>query len=197
MKVIGLTGGIATGKSTVSRMLVEAGLAVLDADLIAREVVQVGEPAYKEIVQAFGSEILARDGSIDRQLLGRLIFAEPSLRQCLNQITHPRIMETIKDRLALFRAQGTPLVILDIPVLFETGMEAMVDEVWVVACDEDIQARRLQNRDGLSPGEVRARLRAQMPLAEKIKSAQRVIDNSLDIDHTRQQVVSLVRSLQA
>ena len=197
MKVIGLTGGIATGKSTVSRMLVEAGLAVLDADLIAREVVQVGEPAYKEIVQAFGSEILARDGSIDRQLLGRLIFAEPSLRQCLNQITHPRIMETIKDRLALFRAQGTPLVILDIPLLFETGMEAMVDEVWVVACDEDIQARRLQNRDGLSPGEVRARLRAQMPLAEKIKSAQRVIDNSLDIDHTRQQVVSLVRSLQA
>lgn len=196
MKVIGLTGGIATGKSTVSQMLVKAGLPVIDADLIARQLVQPGEPAFREIVQAFGAEILQKDGSIDRKLLGRLIFAQPSRRRRLNQITHPKIIQAIEDELARLKTKGIPLVILDVPLLLETGMDAMVDEIWVVACSRDVQVQRLQDRDKLSLEETEDRLRAQMPLDEKKKFAHQIIDNSRDIDHTRRQVLSLVRSLQ-
>ncbi len=196
MKVIGLTGGIATGKSTVSRMLVEAGLPVIDADLIAREIVQPGEMAYREIVQAFGSEVLRKDGSIDRKLLGRLIFAQPSRRKQLDQITHPKILQAIQDELAVLRAKGTPIVVLDIPLLLETGMDAMVDEIWVVACSRDLQVQRLRARDNLSLEDAEGRLGSQMPLQEKIKSAHRVIDNSGDIGNTRRQVLSFLRTLQ-
>ena len=196
MKVIGLTGGIATGKSTVSRMLVEAGLPVIDADLIARKIVEPGEPAYKEIVQAFGAKILRKDGSLDRKLLGQIIFAQPSLRRRLDGITHHRIIKVIKDKLALLRTRGTPIVILDIPLLFEAGMEGMVDEIWLVTCSRDLQIQRLMERDNLSRGEAEARLKAQMPLKEKAELAQRVIDNSLNIAHTRRQVLSLIDTLQ-
>ncbi|MDI9569089.1 MAG: dephospho-CoA kinase [Bacillota bacterium] len=194
MRVIGLTGGIATGKSTVSRMLAEKGLPIVDADLIAREVVEPGKPAYREIVQTFGGEILQADGTLNRKLLGKLVFGDPARLQTLNQITHPRIREEIEGRLQALRDKGTELAVLDAPLLIEANLQPLVDEVWVVTCPRELQIKRLQERDNLSVPEAEGRIKAQMPLEEKIKYAQRVIDNSRDIAHTRRQVQELLRS---
>ena len=194
MRVIGLTGGIATGKSTVSRMLAEKGLPIVDADLIAREVVEPGKPAYREIVQTFGGEILQADGTLNRKLLGKLVFGDPARLQTLNQITHPRIREEIEGRLQALRDKGIKLAVLDAPLLIEANLQPLVDEVWVVTCPRELQIKRLQERDNLSVPEAEARIKAQMPLEEKIKYAQRVIDNSRDIAHTRRQVQELLRS---
>ncbi|MGB4314020.1 MAG: dephospho-CoA kinase, partial [bacterium] len=156
MRVIGLTGGIATGKSTVSRMLAEKGLPIVDADLIAREVVEPGKPAYREIVQTFGGEILQADGTLNRKLLGKLVFGDPARLQTLNQITHPRIREEIEGRLQALRDKGTELAVLDAPLLIEANLQPLVDEVWVVTCPRELQIKRLQERDNLSVPEAEA-----------------------------------------
>jgi len=194
MRVIGLTGGIATGKSTVSQILAEMGLPIIDADLIAREVVEPGKPAYREIVRHFGREIINPDGTINRKLLGRLVFADPSSRQRLNEITHPRIIEETKRRLQHLREMGAEVAVLDAPLLIEANIHHLVDEVWVVTCPRKMQIKRLQERDNLSLPEAEARIRAQMPLEEKIRYAHRIIDNSGDIAATRRQVQEILRS---
>jgi dephospho-CoA kinase len=194
MRVIGLTGGIATGKSTVSQILAEEGFPIIDADLIAREVVQPGEPAYRDIVHSFGEEILNNDGTINRKLLGRLVFGEPAFLQSLNQITHPRIIEEINRRLQTLREKGAEVAILDAPLLIETKLHLLVDEVWVVTCPRELQIKRLQERDNLSAAEAEARIKAQMPLEQKISYARQVIDNSKDKAHTRRQVQRILRS---
>ncbi|HHW91878.1 MAG TPA: dephospho-CoA kinase [Firmicutes bacterium] len=194
MRVIGLTGGIATGKSTVSQILAEEGFPIIDADLIAREVVQPGEPAYRDIVHSFGEEILNNDGTINRKLLGRLVFGEPAFLQSLNQITHPRIIEEINRRLQALREKGAEVAILDAPLLIETKLHLLVDEVWVVTCPRELQIKRLQERDNLSAAEAEARIKAQMPLEQKISYARQVIDNSKDKAHTRRQVQKILRS---
>lgn len=193
MKVIGLTGGIATGKSTVASYLREMGFLVIDADQIARELTAPGQPLLQELAAVFGPEILLPDGSLDRKKLGQMVFRDRELLRKLNALTHPPIIRTVQEKVAAARREGRGTVFLDVPLLFETGMDAMVDEVWVVAVDEEAQLARLMQREGLEREEARRRIAAQMPLQEKIRRAHAVIDNSGTPAETRRQVKELVR----
>ncbi|MGI6575231.1 MAG: dephospho-CoA kinase [bacterium] len=194
MKIIGLTGGIATGKTTVGNMLRELGIPVIDADLIAREIVQPGKPAYEEIIAVFGHGVVQPDGNLDRKRLGAIVFANATLLSRLNKITHPRIAQEIKKRLAHHEEEGTPLVVVDIPLLLEGKSHIEVDEVWLVSCDSASQLQRLQTRDQISAEEAQMRIKAQMPLTEKAKYAHRIIDNSGDINNTRRQVEEFLQA---
>lgn len=195
MYVIGLTGGIATGKSTVSALLAELGLPVVDADKLAREVVEPGQPALAEIRRAFGPGVIAPDGTLDRAALARLVFRDEGARRRLEGIIHPRVRERMRQILAGLASQGESLAVVDVPLLFEAGFDTDVDEVWVVSASEEEQLHRLMVRDGLSEEEARLRIEAQMPLVEKRARADRVIDNNGSPAATRRQVESLVRAL--
>lgn len=189
MIIVGLTGGIASGKSTVARMLVEKGALLLDADAAAREVVLPGEPAWHEIREWLGPSITGAGGAIDRARLGALVFADPAARQRLEGIIHPRVMELFAARTAeIARQRPDAVVIYDVPLLIEASMERLVDLVLLVHVSEEIQLSRLQARDNLSAAQALSRVRAQMPLAEKRARAHVVIDNSGSRAQTRRQV---------
>ena len=177
MRVIGLTGGIASGKSTVARILAELGAVVIDADQLAREVVRPGEPAHGAIVAAFGNGVLQEDGTINRAALGKIVFADNTARRRLEAITHPAIARHAEESLAELRVQGTPLVVYMAPLLIEAGVTDRVDEIWVVYADKDTQLRRLIQRDGLSEAEALQRIASQMPMEDKREKARVVIDN--------------------
>lgn len=190
--IIGLTGGIASGKSTVTNILSELGAEIIDADLVAREVVQPGQPAWQEIVKQFGEDILLSDGSIDREKLGEIVFNSPEQLEKLNKTTHPVIMVTIKDKINKFsKSKADGVLVLDAPLLIELNMTDLVDEVWLVYVDELTQLQRLQNRDFLSLKQAKSRIRAQIPLREKSSFADRIIDNSKSIENTREQILDL------
>jgi dephospho-CoA kinase len=190
--VVGLTGGIASGKSTVSRYLRELGAEIIDADAIARELVLPQSPAWQEIVNHFGKEILDVDGFLQRKKLGEIIFQSSIERKVLNKILHPRIKEKIAELIKLFRQEDDfPLLIVDAPLLIEAEMTGMVDEVWVVVISTELQLQRLKERDKISSVEAEKRLAAQMPWQEKIKYASRVIDNSGSREETRKKVFAL------
>lgn len=192
MLVVGLTGGIASGKSTVSQYLRELGAIIIDADALAKELVLPHSCAWREIVAHFGKDILNEDGSLKRKKLGEIIFQSPNERKVLNQILHPRIIEKTEELIKQYRQkENIPLLVVDAPLLIETGMTNMVDEVWVVAIAEELQLKRLSERDNLSEQEAQRRLDAQLPFTEKVKYAQRVIDNSGEIEETREKVRSL------
>lgn len=193
MRIIGLTGGIASGKSTVSAMLRDLGARVLDADAYARQAVQPGSAALCEIVAAFGPEVLLPDGTLDRRKLGAIVFADPAARQRLNGIVHPRVRELMRADIERARAEGLPAVVIDVPLLFEGGLDRLCDETWVVQVDRATQKARLRARDRLSEAEAEARLDAQMPLSEKAARATAVIDNGGDLAATRGQVERLWR----
>jgi dephospho-CoA kinase len=193
MPVIGLTGNIGSGKSTVSSRLKALGAEVIDADQVAREVVRPGSPALEELVANFGPGILKENGELDRKATGELVFADPGARARLNQITHSRIKETIQSKIKGFldRTAASPnpeVLVIDAPLLIEVGLQINVDEIWVVKIDEEKQIERLTRRDGLSPDEVRSRIAAQLPQEEKLKYADRVIDNSGEPAETMRQV---------
>jgi dephospho-CoA kinase len=188
MRVIGLTGGIASGKSTVARMLADLGAHVVDADAIAREVVAPSEPAFAEVVATFGEEFVGRDGLLDRKKLGKLVFADAEKRRALNAIVHPQIARRSEQRLAELRAQGLAVAIYEAALLVENGVHRTLDGLMVVACDEATQLRRLISRDQLSEAAARARIAAQLPLADKIKVATWVIDTRGPLSDTRDQV---------
>ncbi|PKM80238.1 MAG: dephospho-CoA kinase [Firmicutes bacterium HGW-Firmicutes-14] len=195
MPVIGLTGSIASGKSLVAGILQELGARVIDADIVAREVVMPGTRAWEKIRDSFGDGVLNADnGTIDRKRLGRMVFSDPDKRKRLNEITHPLITDLIKKEIDTFRAgdggEGRVLVI-DAPLLIETGLDQLVDEVWVVDIPVELQVARLMERDRLTRREALARISAQMPLEEKKKYARRIIDNSQDTASTRQMVMNL------
>ncbi len=190
MRVIGLTGGIASGKSTVAAMLRELGARVIDADALAREVVEPGRPAWEEIVAWLGRDFLLADGSLDRRKLGELVFADGKARAALEGITHPRIMAAAKEALAAAERDGCAVAVLDVPLLYEAGWDEGVDEVWVVYVDEATQRKRLMARDGLTDGQAAARMAAQMSLAAKAGRADVVIDNSGDQESTAGQVAA-------
>jgi dephospho-CoA kinase len=190
--VIGLTGGIATGKSFVSEYLRELGAEIIDADEIARQVVQPGKSALREIVTEFGESVLNADGSLNRKKLGELVFSDPVKLDRLNRITHPYILAEIRMLLKKFRTSNTcRMIVLDAPLLFEVGLDSLVDEVWVVAVDYHTQLKRLMNRDNLTEDEAKCRIAAQMPLDEKVEKAQYIIDNSFSPEETKQQVKRL------
>ena len=178
MRVIGLTGGIASGKSTAAKILAELGAAVIDADRLARDVVRPGEPAYQAIVAAFGNGVLNNDGTINRTALGNIVFADPAARSRLEAITHPAIALRARDLLAGLRRGKTPLAIYMAPLLIEAGITDRVDEIWVVYVDRETQLRRLMQRDGLSEAAALQRIASQMPMEEKRQRARIVIDNN-------------------
>ncbi len=196
MITVGLTGGIATGKSTVARILREAGAHVIDADRIAREAVGRGRPAWRDIVDHFGKGVLRPDGEIDRARLGDIIFNDPDQQAALNRIVHPRVFTDIETRRARI-AETAPraVVVLDIPLLFEAGNRRDLAEIIVVYAPQRVQLTRLMARDGLSERDALARIRSQMPIEEKKKRATRVIDNSGDLAATRRQALALYREL--
>lgn len=192
--IIGLTGGIASGKSTVSAMLAKLGAAVVDADQIAREVVLPGEPALREVVAAFGQAILHEDGTLNRKKLGELVFADAAKRKRLEAILHPAIRRTMAERIArLARENPERLVVADIPLLYETGLDARYPHVLVVYVPPAVQLERLMKRDGLSEEEAGKRLAAQLPIDEKKARATWVIDNSGTREDTRRQVLDFWR----
>ncbi|MBD3949660.1 dephospho-CoA kinase [Tuanshanicoccus lijuaniae] len=185
MKVIGLTGGIATGKSTVVRYIINRGYKVIDADTVAREVVEVGQPALADLVHVFGESILTQEGALHRKRLGKLMFSDVTTRQTVNAILHPYIFDSIR----IQREQSQDKVLfIDMPLLFEVGYEQQVDEVWLVYVPHSIQLTRLMKRDGLSEEEAQQRIKAQWPVERKRAFANLTIDNSGTIDATYRQV---------
>lgn len=188
MKVMGLTGGIATGKTTAASMLRQLGARIVDADELAREIVQPGKEAWREIVEAFGQDILREDGTIDREKLRRIVFQDEKKRQRLEAITHPRIRSLATQRLQKLVAEGAEIVVYVAPLLFENRVHLWLRPVILVACDLATQKERLRKRDGLSEEEIQRHLNAQMPLDEKRRLADIVIDNSGTLEDLQKRV---------
>jgi dephospho-CoA kinase len=194
--IAGLTGGIASGKSTVSAVLAEAGARVIDADRIARDIVRRGGPAYQRIVARFGRQILRPDGDIDRGRLGAVVFDDPQERRALEGIVHPGVREETARRVEQLRREAPDaVVVLDVPLLFESGMHRGLAEVIVVYVPAAVQLERLIKRDSLPKAAALARIRSQMPLDEKKALATRVIDNSGPPEETRRQTLEIYRQL--
>ena len=189
--IIGLTGGIATGKSTVSQFFRDAGVPVIDADQLAREIVAPGTPALREIAETFGDEVIAGDGTLDRNKLGDRIFQDHQARATLNAITHPRIAEAMFARAREEFERSHQWVIYDAALLVETGTHRFLDSLIVVHCSEQTQHERLRRRDNLDQAQAQQRIDAQMALDEKLQAADFVIDNDGDLEDTKQQVEQL------
>ena len=196
--LVGLTGGIATGKSTVAEMLRQRGSVVIDADVLAREVVEPGQPALGRITEEFGRAVLQPDGRLDRKRLGTMVFADAARRQRLEQITHPAIRERFRHRLQELTEQGfCGLAIFDAAVMIESGNYKNMDRLIVVATDEDTQIARLMAREGIDHDEALRKVRSQMPVAEKAKLADYVIENAGDRAATEAQVQRVHAALAA
>lgn len=190
--IVGLTGGIATGKSTVTRMLRELGAYVVDADVWARKVVEPGQPALAEIVAAFGANMIAEDGTLNRPALGAVIFNDAAARARLNQITHPRVRDGMRSETTAYFAQHSDEpIVWDVPLLFEGETRKHVDVTVLVYVDEAVQLARLMERDHLNAQDATARIRSQMPIAEKRALADYLIDNAGTLEMTREQVRAL------
>jgi dephospho-CoA kinase len=183
--VFGLTGGIGSGKSTVAKRFRERGLGVIDADELAREVVAPGTPGLGEIVEEFGKEVLDASGALDRPKLAELVFGDEAKRRRLNAITHPRVRELSQERVAALDAKGEPLACYEVPLLVESGLADILRPLVVVSVDEATQIARTTMRDGSTEEHAQKRVRSQMPLADKAKLADYVIDNSGSIEATR------------
>ena len=194
MRLIGLTGGIATGKSTVSRRLAERGLPVIDADQLAREVVAPGQPALAEIAQRFPG-VVSADGVLDRKALGARIFADPSERAALNAITHPRIQQAVVERSIALAEAGAPVAVYDAPLLIENRLHEDLDGVILVVAPPEVQRARLMARDGSGAPDAEARIAAQLPLTEKRRHATWLIDNGGSLEATLAQVDALADTL--
>jgi len=195
MRIFGLTGNIGSGKSTVAAMLRDAGIPVLDADLISREVTAPGGRAYDAVVQAFGGGIVRDDGSIDRKRLGEIVFADPVSRERLERITHPAILEAMKEAIAGIEREGHRAAVVEATLIHESGRKGLFEAVISVTCDRETAISRLAARGGMSRSQAEARLRAQMDADRKAGASDYVIDNSGDIESTRRQVVALARVL--
>lgn len=177
MYKIGLTGGIATGKSTVSGWMAQRGVAVIDADRVAREVVEPGTPGLQAVADAFGKDVLLEDGQLNRPALGAIVFNNEVKRKQLNGILHSYIKERIDQLEKMFEDRGEPAVIYDVPLLIEAGWYKDMDEVWLVVTDEATQIHRLMERNGLDEAEAACRIKSQLPLSEKRKYSQVIISN--------------------
>lgn len=194
---VGLTGGIASGKSTVARMFQGLGIPVVDADAIAREVVEPGEPAYGEILEAFGDGVRGPDGSLDRKRLGAVVFNDRQARARLNAITHPRIAQRSGERMEALQKGPHPYVIYEAALLVENGIYKAFDALVVVAADRATQLHRLRMRDGSTEEDARARMEAQLPLENKVEVADYVVHNDATPEETEQQVREVHQALLA
>lgn len=190
--IIGLTGSIASGKSTISAMLKEKGFPIIDADLVARQVVEPGTANLQEIERVFGHVVMNEDGTLNRDSLGQLIFHDPAKRKQLNDLMHPAIRnEMLRMRDELFE-QGQKTIIMDIPLLFESRLQHFVDKILVVSVTEEMQLHRLMNRNSLSKEEAETRIQSQLPISEKEKGADAVIYNDGSIDQSKVQLESIL-----
>jgi dephospho-CoA kinase len=188
----GLTGGIATGKSTVSEIFRRAGAVIIDADKMTHQSMRNKQPVWQEIVAHFGNKVLGADGEINRRILGNIIFNDEKEKNVLNQIVHPRVRQEIDKRLASIEKETpTSVVILDTPLLIEVGWHREVQEVILVYAPRDIQLQRLMARNGLSKKEGMARIQSQMPIEEKRCHASIIIDNSGDVEDTRKKTLAV------
>jgi dephospho-CoA kinase len=190
--VIGLTGGIASGKSTVSNILKEMNITIIDADVEARLAVEKGEPAYQKIVAEFGNDILLTNEEIDRVKLGSIIFHNAEKRQLLNSFVHPEVRKRMNNQVEEAKEREEQVIILDIPLLFESKLTHMVEKTILVYVDRDIQLKRLMERNDLSLEEAEARIKSQMPLSEKVALADAVINNNGSIAETKKQVIEVL-----
>jgi dephospho-CoA kinase len=197
MRLIGLTGGIATGKTTFAAALRAAGAPVVDADGLAREAVRRGGPALDEIVRAFGPDVLGPDGELDRPRMAARVFGDPEARARLEAIVHPAVRRAVAAETARLAAQGHDLAFYDVPLLFETGLDRDVDCVLVVYAPPEVQRARLAARDGLGAAEAEARLAAQMPIEEKARRADIVVTNQGDAAALRAKAVPVLAALRA
>jgi dephospho-CoA kinase len=188
MKVVGLTGGIASGKSFVAEILASYGAVIIDADMLSRQVVEPGEPAYHAVIRTFGKGILRTDGSLDRKALGRIVFSDAAARRVLEEIIHPAVAERATRKIDEERLKGSPVVFYVVPLLFEVGLASMMNEIWVVTVDAETQLARLMKRDGIDREEALRKMAAQMLIDEKVARADVVIDNSATPDETKRRV---------
>ncbi len=191
-----MTGNIGSGKSTVAAMLREAGIPVLDADRISREVTSPGGRAYDAVVAAFGRGIVRNDGSIDRKRLGEIVFSDPGSRERLEGITHPAILEAMKEAIARLDREGHRAAVVEAALIHESGRKGLFEAVISVTCDRETALSRIAARDGMSRSQAEARLLAQMDAGRKAEASEYVIENSGDPEETRRQVVALVQVLQ-
>ncbi len=191
MLKIAITGGAGTGKSTVARMFKELGAEVLDADAIAREAVAVGQPAWVELRRLYGADFFHENGELNRSRLAQVVFADPEARRRLDGLIHPRVEAELQARVAELARRGVALVLVEVPLLFETGREAAFDRVIVVAAPEADQIRRLRARDHRGEAEIRGILAAQWPLADKVARGDYVVDNGGARRTTEQQVKNI------
>ena len=192
--IIGLTGGIATGKSTVASFIEAEGIPIVDADIVAREVVLPQEEAYERIVAKFGSGIVRADKMLNREKLGEIVFRDETMRKKLNEIVHPAVRERMKQQADKLKQMGHPLIVLDIPLLIESDLFHMVDKVLLVYVSSDIQLKRLMERNGYSEEEASQRIEAQISISEKKLDSRvsNIIDNSGTLTETKNQVRELL-----
>ncbi|XP_073525822.1 LOW QUALITY PROTEIN: uncharacterized protein [Phyllobates terribilis] len=188
MRIVGLTGGISSGKSTVSNIVKTSGIPIVDADIVARDVLKKGRGGWKKVVKEFGEDILLPNGEVDRQKLGQIVFSNPSKRQLLNRLLAPHISSGILKEVLKWWLKGCKVIVLDIPLLFEAKLDKWTNPVIVVWVDDETQLRRLKGRDGISDEEARNRMNAQMPLDYKRSKADIVIDNNGSLEDLNEQV---------
>lgn len=196
--IVGLTGGIVSGKSTIARMFRQLGADIIDADNIARAIVQPGEKAWKNIVHYFGKEILKDNQEINRKELARIVFADKEKLEKLNKITHPEIVAIIKNKIEEMRSKDSPdgtICIIEVPLLFEANLEGMMDKIIVVYLNREEQIKRLLIRNSLTQEEAINRIDSQIPIEKKLKKADYVIDNGASLSHTRIQVKQIWQEL--
>ncbi len=194
-KIIGVTGGIASGKSSVSKWLISKGYPVIDADIAARKVVEPGMPALEEIKNAFGQDICLTDGTLDRKKLGSIVFSNSEKRQMLNGIVHPAVRKWMMEETEKALHEGKELVFMDIPLLFESNLTHMVEEIILVYVKPEVQLKRLMARDHFTEEEALARIRAQMPIDDKKKLADYIVDNNGEFFETEEQLIDLIKQL--
>ena len=197
MLIVGLTGGIASGKSTVSEMFRESGAAVICFDELAHAVVEPGRPALEDIRRIFGEEFITPEGGLDRAVMAAAVFPDEGKRKQLEAIIHPRIYEEVQNRVTEFGRQGHSMVVKDIPLLYEIQYERRCDCVVVVYVPREVQKQRLVSRDGMSPEDASSRLDAQIPIDEKRARADYLVDNAGDLDSTREQVDRILEELRS
>jgi dephospho-CoA kinase len=197
VKLIGLTGGIASGKSTVATILKQLGAAVINADELSREVVQPGKGAWKEIVETFGANVLQSDKTLDRKKLRTMVFDNPEARKQLEAIIHPKVRALAEEKIRELAAAGRSIIVYEVPLLFEGQLHHWLRPVILVACDINTQRQRLRDRDQLTNTEAQQHIDAQMSLEEKRKLADYVIENNGNIEELEQQVKSVLESIAA
>lgn len=196
MKILGLTGGIASGKSTVSKFFLDEGIPVIDTDLIARNLLNKGTEVYQEVITFFSDEILLTNQEINRKKLGRIIFSNPQKREKLNAIVHPQVRKEVSLEISKHQETGTNILVLDVPLLFETNYQELVDFTIVVYTSPLKQLERLIDRDSITKEYAKMKIDSQMPLDDKVKLADYVIDNSFSILDTKRDFKKILKDLE-